>query len=60
MNKDIQTILNEYKKELKENDLKVQKEINTKSRAEMSKDFVNFVKKNNCKIKDMKGDKNGK
>ena len=60
MKKDIQTILNEYKKELKENDLKVQKEINTKSRTEMSKDFVKFVKKNNCKIKDIKGDKNGK
>lgn len=46
-----------FVKELKENDKKVQKEINTKSREDMSKEFMNFAKTNKCKVK---GGKNGK
>lgn len=61
MAKDINKILKDFQSELKENDKKVQKEINLKSREETSKDFVNFVKTNNCKIKGKKvGGKNGK
>ena len=61
MRKNFDTIIKDFEKELKQNDKKVQQEINTKNREEMSKDFVNFVKANNCKIKDKKvGGKNGK
>ena len=61
MTKDFDKILKDFQNELKENDKKVQKEINTKNREELSKDFVTFVKTNNCKIKGKKvGDKNGK
>ena len=61
MTKNFDTIVKDFQKELKENDKKVQKEINTKSREEMNKDFVNFVKVNNCKIKGKKaGGKNDK
>jgi len=56
-------ILNEFKKELEENDKLVNKEINKKNRQDMSKEFVEFVGKNNCKIASNsknKGGKNGK
>ena len=61
MTKEFDTILKEFQNELKVNDKKVQQEIKTKNREEMSKDFVNFVKENKCKIKGKKaGDKNDK
>ena len=61
MAKNFETILKEFQEELKINDKKVQQEIKTKSKEEMSKDFTNFVKNNNCKIKGKKaGGKNDK
>lgn len=48
--------LNEFLKELAVNDKKVQAELAQKSREELSREFVDFVNKNNCKIK---GDKHG-
>ena len=61
MIKDMNKILKEFQAELKVNDKKVQQEMKTKSKEEMSKDFVNFVNENNCKIKGQKaGGKNGK
>ena len=50
-------IIKEFEKELKENDAKVKKELATKTREELSKEFVDFVKTNKCKIK---GGKNGR
>ena len=61
MAKDYATILKEFNAELKENDKKVQYEIKSKGRTEMSKDFESFIKTNKCKIKGNKeGDKNDK
>lgn len=61
MAKDYDTILKQFNEELKENDKKVQVEIKSKSRTEMSKEFENFIKTNKCKIKDKKaGGKNDK
>lgn len=61
MTKDYESILKQFQKELKINDKKVKKEINTKTRIEMSNDFTNFVKINNCKVKGKKvGGKNDK
>ena len=51
MAKDINTILKEFQTELIVNDKKVQNEINTKSKDDLSKEFVKFVKENQCKIK---------
>ena len=50
-------LFEEFQKELAENDKKVAAEINSKSREEMSKEFIEFIKANKCKIK---GGKNGK
>ena len=61
MTKNFDTINKDFQKELKQNDKKVQNDINTQKREEMSKEFVNFVKTNNCKIKGKKtGGKNDK
>ena len=63
MAKTSEEILKEFQKELMENDKLVQQEINTKDRDELNKEFVEFVKKNNCKIMKEtknKGGKNGK
>ena len=61
MAKDYESILKEFQNELKANDKKVEKEINKKCRIEMGKDFANFVKTNNCKIKGKRvGSKNDK
>lgn len=63
MAKIYESILKEFQKELNVNDQKVQKEINTRNRVEMSKEFVEFVKNNNCKImgnKQKRGSKNDK
>ena len=57
MKKSIEQILEEYQKELVENDKKVQKEINKKTDEEKAKEFAIFVKKNKCKVL---GGKNGK
>lgn len=51
-------IFKEFKKELAENDKKVQQEIYTKTDVEKAKEFAKFIKDNNCKV--MKGGKNGK
>ena len=53
-----QKLLEDFQKELSENDKKVKKEIYTKDRIEMSKEFAEFIKKNDCKV--IKGGKNGK
>ena len=50
-------IFKEFKKELAENDKKVQQEIYTKTDEQKSKEFARFIKDNNCKV--MKGGKNG-
>jgi len=54
MTKEFETILKNFQTELKQNDKKVQNEINTKTRDDMSKEFVDFVKANKCKIKGKK------
>lgn len=59
MAKTVEELLKDLKKELKENDKLVKKEINTKDRVEMSKEFAEFIEKNNCK-KVIGGGKNGK
>ena len=58
MKKTQEQIWEEFQKELKENDKKVQKEINIKSDEKKAKEFAEFIKNNNCKI--IKGGKNGK
>ena len=45
--------LDEFIKELAENDKKVKEELYKKDRKQMSEEFVDFVKKNNCKLKDV-------
>ena len=54
MTKEFETILKNFQTELKQNDKKVQNEINTKTRDDMSKEFADFVKANKCKIKGKK------
>lgn len=51
MAKDYNSIFEQLKKEFAENDKKVEQEINTKDRIEISKEFESFVKNNNCKVK---------
>lgn len=46
--------IEDFKKELEENDKKVQQELKENDRAKMSEEFVAFIKKNNCKMKDVK------
>ena len=64
MAQDFETILKNFQIELTENDKIVQQEINSKSRTKMSKEFADFIKNNNCKIKKdrkkLKGGTNGK
>lgn len=60
MAKSFKSITEELKKEFEENDKKVQQEINLKSRVEMSNEFIDFVNKNNCKIKKDKLPRGGK
>lgn len=43
---------NQFLKELAENDKKVQAELYLKDRQELSDEFVEFVKNNQCKLKD--------
>lgn len=50
-------LLEEFKKELAENDKKVKQEINKKTDIEKAKEFAKFIKDNKCKIM---GGKNGK
>lgn len=60
MAKDYETILKELQKEFKENDKIVEKEINSKDRETMSKEFVEFVNSNKCKIANKKAVRGGK
>ena len=46
-------LLKDFLAELAENDKKVQEELYKKDRKEMSDEFVDFVKKNDCKLKDV-------
>ena len=55
--KKAEQIWEDFQKELKENDKKVQEEINKKSDVEKAKEFSMFIKKNKCKVM---GGKNGK
>lgn len=48
--------LKDFLAELAENDKKVQAELAQKSREELSQEFIDYVNKNNCKIK---GDQHG-
>ncbi|MBO5954566.1 MAG: hypothetical protein J6Q13_01195 [Clostridia bacterium] len=57
MKKTVEQILEEFQKELKENDKKVQEDINKKTDEEKAKEFAMFIKKNKCKVV---GGKNGK
>ena len=58
MKKTSEQIWEEFQKELKENDKKVEKEIYTKTDEEKAKEFAKFIKKNNCKIKGGKNESN--
>ena len=61
MSKSAKELLEEYKQELEKNDAIVEKELYTKDRTEMSKEFATFIMANNCKtLKRRKGGKNGK
>lgn len=51
------SIYEEFDAELKANDKLVAQEMKTRKKSEMTLDFVNFIKQNNCKIM---GAKNGK
>ena len=57
MSKTLEQLFEDFKKELMENDKKVEKEINMKSAEEKAKEFALFIKNNNCKVM---GGKNGK
>ena len=54
---EVKKIYKDLQKEFKQNDKLVTKEINSKDRVEMSKEFAEFIKTNKCKV--MKGGKNG-
>ena len=43
--------LKDFLAELAEHDKKVQAELDQKSREELSQEFIDYVNKNNCKIK---------
>lgn len=58
MEKTPEQIWEEFQKELKANDKKVEKEIYTKPDEEKLKEFAKFIKDNKCKV--LKGGKNGK
>ena len=58
MKKTPEQLWKEFQKELKENDKKVQEEINKKTDEQKAKEFAEFIKNNKCKV--MKGGKNGK
>ena len=58
MNKTPEQLLEEFQKELAENDKKVQEEIYQKTDVEKAKEFAKFIKDNNCKV--IGGDNNGK
>ena len=57
MKKTPEQIWEEFQKELKENNKKVQEEINKQTDEEKLKEFAKFIKKNKCKVI---GGKNGK
>ena len=57
MKKTVEQLLDEFKKELAENDKKVQAEISKKSDTQKAKEFAMFIKNNKCKTI---GGKNGK
>ena len=48
--------IDSFFEDLAQNDKKVQEEINKKDRQRMSEEFVDFVRKNNCKLKDVDED----
>ena len=50
MKKTPEQIWNDFKKELNENDKKVQEEIKGKSDVQLSKEFAEFIKINKCKV----------
>ena len=58
MKKTPEQLLEEFQKELAENDKKVQEEIYQKTDEEKAKEFAKFIKDNNCKV--IGGSKNGK
>lgn len=51
MKKTPEQLWEDFQKELKENDKKVQAEINGKTNEEKAKEFANFIKTNKCKVK---------
>ena len=61
MSKSPKELLESFKQELEANDALVEKEIYTKDRIEMSKEFATFIMQNKCKtLKRSKGGKNAK
>lgn len=58
MKKTPEQLLEEFQKELAENDKKVQEEIYQKTDEEKAKEFAKFIKDNNCKV--IGGNNNGK
>ena len=51
MKKTIEEIWNKFQNELTENDKKVAKDEQKKTQIQLSKEFAEFIKNNNCKIK---------
>ncbi len=51
------SIYEEFDAELKANDKLVEQEKKTRTKSEMSLDFVHFIKQNNCKVKGAKNEK---
>ena len=49
---EINKLYQDFQKELAKNDRLVEKEMETKTRAQIFEDYNNFIKQNNCKIKE--------
>ena len=49
---ELDKLYRDFQKELAENDRLVEKEMETKTRAQIFEDYNNFIKQNNCKIKE--------
>ncbi len=49
---ELDKLYQDFQKELAENDRLVEKEMETKTRAQIFEDYNNFIKQNHCKIKE--------
>ena len=53
---DIDKLYSEFQKSIEENDKLTQEEMATKSRLQLTEEYNQFIKKNNCKIKGQNND----